>query len=125
MVRSPLIYLYPTSLSPPHAPLGASKKRANSSYTTYVIDDASTTYANAYFELNYINVFSNSTSSTPSSSSSSAKASGSGATTTISTGPGSATTTAPVRAGNGATALGGGLGGLLGMLIAGLGALIL
>ncbi|WVR04849.1 hypothetical protein IAU60_001861 [Kwoniella sp. DSM 27419] len=26
-------------------------------YTTYVINDASTTYANAYFELNYINVY--------------------------------------------------------------------
>nr|XP_019046886.1 hypothetical protein I302_03489 [Kwoniella bestiolae CBS 10118]OCF25816.1 hypothetical protein I302_03489 [Kwoniella bestiolae CBS 10118] len=26
-------------------------------YTTYVIDDASATYANAYFELNYINVY--------------------------------------------------------------------
>ncbi|WWD07380.1 hypothetical protein V865_005478 [Kwoniella europaea PYCC6329] len=26
-------------------------------YTTYVIDDASATYANAYFELNYINIY--------------------------------------------------------------------
>jgi hypothetical protein len=30
-------------------------------YTTYVINDGSATYANAYFELNYINVYSSST----------------------------------------------------------------
>lgn len=73
----------------------------DNSYTTYVIDDAAATYANAYFELNYINVFSSSAATTISSSSSSARVSGTGVTTTISTGPG-ATTTAPVRAGNGA-----------------------
>ena len=27
-------------------------------YTTYVINDGSTTYANAYFEINYFNVYS-------------------------------------------------------------------
>lgn len=30
----------------------------NTCYTQYVIDDASATYANAYFEINYINVYS-------------------------------------------------------------------
>lgn len=82
--------------------------RADISYTTYVINDAGSTYANAYFELNYINVFSSSATTT----SSSAKASGTGATTTISTGPG-ATTTAPVRAANGAGARVGSAGGLV------------
>jgi hypothetical protein len=60
------------------------------SYTTYVIDDASATYANAYFEINYLNIYSsNGASSSPSSS---ASASGSGRsnspTTTISAGAG-------------------------------------
>ena len=46
------------------------------SYTTYVVGDAGTTYDNAYFAFNYINVFStsNSTSSSSSSSSSSSGA---------------------------------------------------
>jgi hypothetical protein len=39
------------------------------SYTTYVINDAETTYANAYFEINYINVYSNSTTSAANSTS--------------------------------------------------------
>jgi hypothetical protein len=82
--------------------------RADISYTTYVINDAGSTYSNAYFELNYINVFS----SSPSTTSSSAKTSATGATTTISTGPGS-TTTAPVRAGNGGSARVGSSGGLV------------
>jgi len=87
---------------------------ADISYTTYVINDASATYANAYFELNYINVFSSSSSASTSASStsSSARSSGTGATTTISTGPGS-TTTAPVRAGNGAGARVKSAGGLV------------
>jgi hypothetical protein len=95
---------------------GGGKERANKSYTTYVINDAGSTYSNAYFELNYINVFSSSASS-PSTSSSSAKTSGTGATTTISTGPG-ATTSAPVRAGNGAGSRVGSSG--VGMLVAAL-----
>lgn len=61
------------------------------SYTTYVINDQEATYANAYFELNYINVFSTSTSGSASSGSN-ASTTGSTtsqkATTTISTGPG-------------------------------------
>jgi hypothetical protein len=40
-------------------------------YTTYVINDQQSTYANAYFEINYINVYSSSSSSSASSSSSS------------------------------------------------------
>ncbi|KAL7419058.1 hypothetical protein Q5752_005894 [Cryptotrichosporon argae] len=35
----------------------------NTCYTTYVINDQEATYANAYFEINYINVYSNSTAS--------------------------------------------------------------
>ena len=85
---------------------------ADNSYTTYVINDAGSTYANAYFELNYINVFSSSATTT----SSSAKSSGTGATTTISTGPG-ATTTAPVRAANGAGAR---VGSARGLVVVGL-----
>jgi hypothetical protein len=89
------------------------------SYTTYVIDDAAETYANAYFELNYINVFSTSSSSSSSASVSTttaagggARSSATGATTTVSTGPGVSQT--PVRAGNGATSrAGAGLGGLV------------
>jgi hypothetical protein len=91
---------------------GKEKRRngegADESYTTYVINDAGATYSNAYFELNYINVFS----SSPSTTTSSSKTSATGATTTISTGPGS-TTTAPVRAGNGAGARVGSSGGLV------------
>ncbi|RSH92423.1 hypothetical protein EHS25_008838 [Saitozyma podzolica] len=41
----------------------------NTCYTTYVINDAETTYANAYFEINYINVYSNSTTSAANSTS--------------------------------------------------------
>ncbi|WWC86640.1 uncharacterized protein L201_001517 [Kwoniella dendrophila CBS 6074] len=37
-------------------------------YTTYVINDGSTTYANAYFELNYINIYTNNATTTSSSS---------------------------------------------------------
>lgn len=33
------------------------------SYTTYVINDGSTTYAQAYFEINYVNVYSSNPSS--------------------------------------------------------------
>jgi hypothetical protein len=33
------------------------------SYTTYVINDAEATYANAYFEINYVNIYSSSSSS--------------------------------------------------------------
>lgn len=91
---------------------GMSKPRADISYTTYVINDASATYSNAYFELNYINVFSSSSSASASTTSSSARSSGTGATTTISTGPGS-TTTAAVRAGNGAGSRIGSAGGLV------------
>lgn len=62
------------------------------SYTTYVINDQEATYANAYFELNYINVFSTSTSGSASGSGSNDSSTGSTtsqrATTTISTGPG-------------------------------------
>jgi hypothetical protein len=94
------------------------ERAANESYTTYVINDAGSTYSNAYFELNYINVFS----SSPSTTSSSAKTSATGATTTISTGPGS-TTTAPVQAGNGAAARVGSTGGLV--LVALVGSLLL
>lgn len=50
------------------------------SYTTYVINDGSTTYANAYFEINYLNVYSSSSSSNSSSS-----------TTTVSAGVSAAT----------------------------------
>jgi hypothetical protein len=64
------------------------RNQADRSYTTYVINDAEQTYANAYFELNYINVYSTSSNS---SSSSSGTASATGATTTVSTGPGSST----------------------------------
>ncbi|OCF44784.1 endo-1,3(4)-beta-glucanase [Kwoniella heveanensis CBS 569] len=71
-------------------------------YTTYVIDDASATYANAYFELNYINVYS---------TNSSGSASGSGSSTmTLTDGMGKATTTVTAGVGthtNG-TANGGG-----------------
>ncbi|EIW71075.1 hypothetical protein M231_03526 [Tremella mesenterica] len=53
-------------------------------YTTYVINqDPGTTYANAYFEFNYINIFSSS-----GNSSISASKSGSGATSTITAGAG-------------------------------------
>jgi hypothetical protein len=34
------------------------KNCANDSYTTYVINDGGATYADAYFELNYVNIFS-------------------------------------------------------------------
>ncbi|GMK58304.1 hypothetical protein CspeluHIS016_0503360 [Cutaneotrichosporon spelunceum] len=56
----------------------------NTCYTTYVINDASETYKNAYFELNYINIYStaveaSSTSSNSSSGSSSGSASDSAA----------------------------------------------
>jgi len=100
------------------------EERADVSYTTYVINDAGATYANAYFELNYINVFSSSSSAGASASStSSAAGSGrTGATTTISTGPGS-TSTAPVRAGNGAGARVKSAGGLV--VIALVGSLLL
>jgi len=94
------------------------------SYTTYVIDDASTTYANAYFELNYINVFSTSNSSSSTATTGTGGGSTSSATTTVSTGPGSSTT--PVRAGNGATSrydlsnFGGVLVGMAGLIGLGL-----
>lgn len=60
------------------------------SYTTYVIDDASATYANAYFEINYLNIYSsNGASSSPSSSASaSGSARSNSPTTTISAGAG-------------------------------------
>nr|XP_019008226.1 uncharacterized protein I206_06781 [Kwoniella pini CBS 10737]OCF47007.1 hypothetical protein I206_06781 [Kwoniella pini CBS 10737] len=58
-------------------------------YTTYVIDDASTTYANAYFELNYINVYTTNSSS----SGNLPSANGIGkATTTVTAGTASRTT---------------------------------
>jgi len=88
------------------------RSKANKSYTTYVINDASATYSNAYFELNYINVFSSSSSASASTTASSSRSSATGATTTISTGPGS-TTTAAVRAGNGAGSRIGSAGGLV------------
>lgn len=53
----------------------------NTCYTTYVINDASETYKNAYFELNYINIYSTAVepgSSNSSSGSSGASGSGSG-----------------------------------------------
>ncbi|ORX35900.1 concanavalin A-like lectin/glucanase domain-containing protein [Kockovaella imperatae] len=53
----------------------------NTCYTTYVINNASTTYANAYFEINYLNVYSTSTSGSSSSGSSA-----SGASSTITAG---------------------------------------
>jgi hypothetical protein len=96
---------------------GVKKERKNEeadiSYTTYVINDAGATYSNAYFELNYINVFSSSPSTTSSSARTSAGTSATGATTTITTGPG-ATTTAPVRAGNGGNAR---VGSAVGMVV--------
>lgn len=49
----------------------------NTCYTTYVINDASETYKNAYFELNYINVYSTGVSA-DNSSDSSASTTGSG-----------------------------------------------
>lgn len=58
------------------------------SYTTYVIDDAEATYASAYFELNYINVFSTSTSGGGGGGGGSSSTNPS-ATTTVSSGPGS------------------------------------
>jgi hypothetical protein len=108
----------PSLSSTPHIRV----RRLMNSYTTYVIDDAAETYANAYFELNYINVFSTSSSSSSSSASVStttaagggSRSSATGATTTVSTGPGVSQT--PVRAGNGATSrAGAGLGGLIGI----------
>ncbi|BEI85927.1 hypothetical protein CcaverHIS002_0602140 [Cutaneotrichosporon cavernicola] len=54
----------------------------NTCYTTYVINDASETYKNAYFELNYINIYSTAVEpSTTNSSSGSASGSASGAAT--------------------------------------------
>lgn len=53
------------------------------SYTTYVINDAETTYANAYFEINYINVYSNSTTSAANSSSGSSSGTSATKTNTI------------------------------------------
>ena len=51
-------------------------RSADISYTTYVINDASTTYANAYFEFNYVNVFSSSSSSSSNSSGASSTVTG-------------------------------------------------
>ncbi|WRT64521.1 uncharacterized protein IL334_001453 [Kwoniella shivajii] len=61
-------------------------------YTTYVIDDGSTTYANAYFELNYINIYASSSNSSGSGSATSPSGIGK-ATTTITAGVGSQTST--------------------------------
>lgn len=72
----------------------------NTCYTTYVIDDAEATYAQAYFELNYINVFSTSTTASGGGNSSSSGGGGGGssgspsATTTVSSGPGSSSSAA-------------------------------
>nr|XP_031860784.1 uncharacterized protein CI109_003828 [Kwoniella shandongensis]KAA5527856.1 hypothetical protein CI109_003828 [Kwoniella shandongensis] len=57
-------------------------------YTTYVINDGSTTYANAYYELNYINIYSSSSSSSSSSNSTAS------ATTTLTAGVSGASGTA-------------------------------
>ncbi|ORY30224.1 concanavalin A-like lectin/glucanase domain-containing protein [Naematelia encephala] len=63
-------------------------------YTTYVINDQQATYANAYFEINYVAVYQASNASTSSTSGSSAATSSvsgsSGATGTITAGAGSA-----------------------------------
>jgi hypothetical protein len=58
------------------------------SYTTYVIDDAAATYANAYFELNYINVYSTSSNSSSAAGSSSSSSTTGRPTTTVNSGPG-------------------------------------
>ena len=57
----------------------------NTCYTTYVINDASSTYANAYFELNYINVYATdgASSSSTSKSSSATRTNSNSPTTTI------------------------------------------
>lgn len=57
------------------------------SYTTYVINNAEQTYANAYFEINYVNIYSNTKSNATSGSGSSSSASGTGATNTVGTRP--------------------------------------
>ncbi|CAK9779454.1 hypothetical protein CC85DRAFT_266919 [Cutaneotrichosporon oleaginosum] len=69
----------------------------NTCYTTYVINDASETYKNAYFELNYINIYS--TGVEPSSSNSTASASRSGSSTArTSASPGATGTSGARRA---------------------------
>ncbi|WVQ98328.1 hypothetical protein IAU59_005451 [Kwoniella sp. CBS 9459] len=70
-------------------------------YTTYVIDDASSTYANAYFELNYINVFSTNSSGSDSGPSTTNPTDGMGkATTTVTAGVGSHTNGTSAGGGN-------------------------
>jgi hypothetical protein len=52
---------------------------AHPSYTTYVINDAGATYANAYFEINYVNIYSTAQAEPPSLA---GPAAGSGSSTT-------------------------------------------
>ena len=59
----------------------------NTCYTTYVINDAEATYANAYFEINYFNVYSNSTNTSASEGSTSGSGGTGGMTGTLTVGP--------------------------------------
>lgn len=56
---------------------------ADGGYTTYVINDGSATYANAYFELNYINIFSSATSADSSTPDTAASGSGTGSSASV------------------------------------------
>lgn len=76
---------------------------ADDSYTTYVIDDAGATYANAYFEINYINIFS-SASATESTTPDVTGSSGSGAGASGASRSNSPTTTLSGGAGTSASA---------------------
>ncbi|KAK8847650.1 hypothetical protein IAR55_005509 [Kwoniella newhampshirensis] len=85
-------------------------------YSTYVVNDASATYANAYFELNYINVFSTNSSSSNATSPNGAAS----ATTTLSAGvsgsSGSARPSTSASSAGRASTFGAGMIGLFGVL---------